>query len=472
MNTSRPHDPFDRGSAPSALLLTLLLGWSCTVAGCSRADSGAPPPAPAPLADVCGDGRVSGSEQCDDGNGDDADGCLDTCFTPVHWIRSDPHIHGRGCAGERLAPEQLLAVSSARGIEVTAGLVWGVGFRTERGYFSGNDDPSSQPDSLLHYDLEVSHFAAERTGHLVLLGLHSIDFSPRPFDAPSSGIPVLDWALGQGPRVVAGMAHGQFWPAHGFPSPPVDCCTPWDFPVEAIRGRLAFLETERREIGPPLDAGTARLWRSVLNAGARVAIAGASDYPCIHHFMTNDTPRTDVMVDGELTYDSWLDAFRAGRTSVVVGGSGTHLNLRVAGALPGDELSAQPGEPLPLSIETISVEPAPVVVSVNGVPTLTVPMDAGVQAEAATLQLDESAWISASNPWATTSPIYVIVGGRPIRGAVGDICELRRYVDHLSGLVSSGRLNLGSERGLALETYDAVARELDVRIAEAGGSGC
>jgi len=415
---------------------------------------------------------VNGTEECDDGNGDDADGCLRTCLKPVRWVRSDPHIHGHGCSARR-EPEELLAVSSSRDIEVTAGLVWGDGYSADRPHFTGNDDPASSEGHLLHYDLEVSHFAAERTGHLVLLGLSSIDFAPDPFRGPKSEIPVLEWALGQGPRVVAGMAHGQFWPAYGFPTLPVDCCVPWDFPVEAIRGRLAFLETERREIGPPLDPGTAQLWKSVLNAGARVALAGASDFPCIHHFITNDTPRTDVLMDdGELSYDRWLDAFHAGRTVLVAGGSGTHLNLRIAGELPGSELEVAAGTPLPLSVETVSVEPAPVVISVNGSAVLTVPMAAGVQAAAASLQLTESGWVSASNPWATTSPIYVIVDGRPIRGPVGDICYVRRYVDYLSGLVETRRLDLGSERGLALQTYDEVLRELDVRLAEAGGTGC
>jgi len=365
-----------------------------------------------------------------------------------------------------------LRESSERGIEVTAALIWGSGFAAERRYFTGNDDPASVPGRLLHYDLEVSHFAADRTGHLVLLGLHSIDFSADPYLRPRSPIPVLSWALGQGPRVVAGMAHGQFWPSDGgFPPPGRDCCMPWDFPVEAIRGRLTFLGTERLSPGPPLDPGTELLWRSVLNAGARVALAGASDYPCIHPTLTDQTPRTDVLLDGEISYDAWLDALRAGRT-VLVRGRDHHLNLRVAGQPLGSEVSVGTGEALRLSVETVAFDPVTVTILVNGAPTLFVPMEAGTRSAAATLSLTESAWIAATTPWATTSPIYVVVGGRPIRGPAQDICYLRRFMDHLSGLVRRGRLDLGSERGLALNTYAAVARELDVRFAEAGGTTC
>jgi hypothetical protein len=112
------------------------------------------------------------------------------------------------------------------------------------------------------------------------------------------------------------------------------------------------------------------------------------------------------------------------------------------------------------------------VILVNGSPALTLHMEAGAQAAPASLELSESAWIAASNPWATTSPIYAIVDGRPIRGPVADICEVRRYVDHLVDLVERRRIDLGAERRLALETYAEVAAELDVRLAEAGAAGC
>ena len=440
--------------------------------GCSP--DGGKPSAPSSLdgtASFCGDGRVDPGEQCDDGNQDDADECLRTCFRPARWVPSDPHIHGRGC-GVRLGPDELLRESSERGIEVTAALIWGSGFAAERRYFTGNDDPASGPGRLLHYDLEVSHFAADRTGHLVLLGLYSIDFSADPYVRPQSLIPVLSWALGQGPRVVAGMAHGQFWPSDGgFPPPGRSCCVPWDFPPEAIRGRLTFLESERLSPGPPLDPGTELLWRSVLNAGARVALAGASDYPCIHDTLTDQTPRTDVLLDGEVSYNAWLDALRAGRT-VLVRGRDHHLNLRVAGQPLGSEVSVGAGETLRLSVETVASDPVTVTILVNGAPKLSVPMEAGTRAAAATLSLTESAWIAATSAWATTSPIYVVVGGQPIRGPAEDICYLRLYMDYLSGLVRRGRLDLGSERRLALDTYAAVARELDVRFAEAGGTTC
>jgi cysteine-rich repeat protein len=451
--------------------LPLALALVMAASAC-RPGGGPAVPDPEPRAPACGDGSVDPGEECDDGNLDDADGCLSTCFPPARWARSDPHVHSRGCGG-RLDPEGLLGLSAARGIDVTAALVWGDGYQADRRHFTGNDHAASRPDALIHYDLEVSQFAADRTGHLVLLGLYSLDFSSDPSRRPRSAIPVLTWALGQGPRVVAGMAHGQFWPGDGtFPSPPVDCCMPWDFVVEAMRGRLAFIETERLPPGPALDRGTERLWRGVLNAGARVALAGASDFPCIHHELTPQAPRTDVLVEGPITHDAWLDGLRAGRTVLVAGAPDTHLNLRAAGRPLGSEVRISAGEALALSVESVAHEPTSVEILVNGSPAQSVSFPPGAHAAATEIRLGASAWIAASTPLATTSPIYVLVDGAPIRGPAWEICYLRRYVDHLSGLVRSGRLNLGPDRDQALGAYAGVARELELRFTEAGGTEC
>jgi cysteine-rich repeat protein len=425
-------------------------------------------PTPPPL---CGDGIVQGAEECDDANTNDADGCLRTCLGAARFVASDPHIHSHGCGGD-LRPGELLQVSSAQGTEVTAALVWGDGFSDASRYFTGRDDPASSPGRLIHYDLEVSRFPAAETGHLVLLGLSSINFSPDPFRSPRSGIPVLDWALGQGPRVVAGMAHGQFWPADGrFPSPPQVCCMPYDFVVDAVRGRLAFLETERRGLGPPVDAGTLRLWKAVQNAGVRVALLGASDYPCIHHVLASESPRTDVILGGDLTYDRWLEALRRGQTSVALG-RGNHLNLRANGIWLGGEVSIEQGESVHLSVEGAGAVPYSVQLLANGAPIGSVGLEAGTQAAALELHLEKSAWLSASSPWVMTSPVYVLVDGQPIRGPAEDICYLIRYVDHLSGLARSHRLDLGAETNQALAAYAEARAELVTRFSEAGGTTC
>ena len=458
-------------SASSAILYPRMLRrLPVVLLACAACGSPSAPQPPAPLA-VCGDGVAQPGEECDDGNTNDGDACLRTCETPARFVASDPHIHSHGCGGE-LRPDELLELSTDRGIEVTTALVWGDGYAEDRRYFSGRDDPASRPGALLHYELEVSHFPAAQTGHLLIYGLRSILFSPSPFTRPRSGLPVNDWARAQGSQVVVGMAHGEFWPASGrFPDFPETCCMPYDFLPEAIRGRLRFLGTEQRDGLPALDAATAFLHRKALNAGARVALTGASDFPCINHTTTNNTIRTDVLLDGDVTYDRWLNALQGGRTTVAMG-RGARLNMRVQGARLGEEVQARSGDTLKVTLESRLPASADVQVLANGTPTVVARVPAGPHAGAFKLQVDRSVWLQAVSSWVATSPIYVVVDGRPIRGAPSEICYLIRYQDHLIRGVERRRLDLGSEETAALAAYREVRAELQRRFSEAGGTTC
>lgn len=448
----------------------ITLPWALALAGC--AGGGDPSPTPTPVAAaVCGDGRVQAGEECDDANTNDADGCLRTCLAPVAWMSGDPHIHSIGCNTDDLTPAQLLGVSTARNMQITSALVWGDGYNTDKRYFTGTDDGASRPDAIIHYDLEVSHFPAAAPGHLVILGLRSLNFSSDPFRHPGSGIPVADWALDQG--AVVGMAHGQFWPdGGGFPTDVTSCCTPWDFPIQAIRGKLSFLETEQKIGGPPVDPGTEFIWTKALNAGARVAIAGASDYPCIHHFIGGLSPRTDVPVEGPISYDKWVEALAAGNMTIGTGSPSRRLNLRVNGQPMGSEVRVRSGSRVRLSLESESGSPATIRTIVNGAVVDSVNVAAGLQAAPLELELQKSSWISAAGNGLQTSPVYVLVDDAPIRASAGDICYLIRYTDHLIGLVNRGKLSLGNEKSLALGIYAETKAELQTRFAEAGGATC
>jgi cysteine-rich repeat protein len=419
---------------------------------------------------ACGNGTVESGEECDDGNTSNADTCLVSCYAPARFVSSDPHLHGRGCLLPPTSSTSLAQMLAAEGVEVGAALVWGDGFDAERGLFTGADDPVSAAGRILHYDLEVSAFAAGASGHLMMFGLRNIDYSGDPYRSPRSGLGLPAWARAQGERVAVGMAHGQFWTANGFPSPPVPCCVPWEFPIQAVRGGVSFLVTERRADGPPIDPGTFQLWRTVLNAGYRIALMGGSDYPCIHRELAG-APRTDVIVNGALTYDSWLEGVRRGRTVVTLDAA-HRLNLRVNGVALGGEVAARAGEVLLVSVESESPEPAAVELLVNGGTAASIVLPAGRQVATLRLGLAQSAWIAARTPRAATSAVYVLVDGRPIRGAPVDICYLKQYTDHLSDLVRSRRIDLGDDTGMALEAYASAGAELARRFTEAGGGVC
>jgi hypothetical protein len=220
-----------------------------------------------------------------------------------------------------------------------------------------------------------------------------------------------------------------------------------------------------------VDAGTFRLWKAAQNAGFRVALAGASDWSCLTHEFGDDTPRTDVIVDGTLTYESWLLAIKAGRTAAARG-AGNHLNLRVEGRRLGDEVRLSGPQDVTVTLETAGVDPADVEVLVNGQPVLRVPVAGGVQLVQARVPITRSSWISARSPHVLTSPVYVLVGGHPIRASADDACYLERAVLDLENLVTSGRLRLTESRDEALRAYGEAVAELERRFAESGGQSC
>jgi cysteine-rich repeat protein len=439
---------------------------ACLLASCggdpSPSPGGSQPAAPA---SVCGDGVVQPPEECDDGNAKSDDGCLATCFRPSSFVPGDPHLHSYGCNFQK-TPEELADLAEDAGLRVAAALVWGLGYESDRRYFTGQDHPDGRPGIVLHYDLEVSHFPAARGGHLVLLGLDSIDFSPRPFEEPHSGVPVLDWARAQGPSVVAGMAHAHLWPEDGLPQLPGGCCMPFELPVHAARGRLDFLAVERPG-GYPLNPGAFRLWRSLQNSGFRVAAAGSSDYSCLNHGFFDRTPRTDVVMDESPSYGRWLDGLRLGRASLAIGRD-NHMALRVNGVPMGGEARVRAGDTLTVSVESDLRDEADVDVLVNGSAIGHFHAEAGLQAASVKLTAQSSAWVFARSPRVMTNPVYVLVDGRPIRASPDDTCALLRGVEHVRRL----SLDRGESAAAAAAAYDDAAAILGQRFVEAGGQSC
>ena len=445
--------------------LRVLLG--AAVAASLACDvSTSPSPTPAPASAVCGNGVPETGEECDDGNGSNADACLTNCRRPVTFTASDPHVHSSGCSAYA-DPAGLAEQLRAQQIQVGSALVWGNNYAEDSAFFTGRDDPVSTPAFILHYDLEISRFVAARAGHLVLLGLDSIAFSPDVYYLPQSGVPVVEWARRQ-PRAVVGMAHAQFWPADGhFPVPPGGCCTPFEVVVHAVRGRLDFLSAERMLDEEP---GTFRLWKALQNAGFRVAISGGSDWSCLADRFHERTPRTDVIVDGTLTYENWLSAIKAGRTAMAAG-VGSHLNLRVEGRRLGEEVLLDGPREVTVALETAG-RATEVEVLVNSQVAVRLPVPEGPQLTEVKVPVSVSSWIAARSLNGLTSPVYVLVGGRPIRASADDICYLWRSVEHLEDLVTSRRLNLYESAQESLPAYHEAIDELKRRFAESGGQSC
>jgi hypothetical protein len=144
----------------------------------------------------------------------------------------------------------------------------------------------------------------------------------------------------------------------------------------------------------------------------------------------------------------------------------------VEGRRLGEEVLLSAPQEVTVTLETQGPAATDVEVLVNGVAARGVPVAAGIQVVQVRVPVSESSWIAARNSRVLTSPVYVLVGGQPIRASADDACYLWRSVEDLADLVTSGSLRLTDSREEALRAYREAVTELQRRFVESGGQTC
>ncbi|HUA61584.1 MAG TPA: CehA/McbA family metallohydrolase [Verrucomicrobiae bacterium] len=371
------------------------------------------------------------------------------------WYSGDHHIHAAGCSHymnptEGVEPGDMMRQILGERLNLAAVLTWGPDYYYQKQFFSGADNPLSQPDHLMHYDLEVSGFPSSHAGHVVLLQLKEQDYpgTKRIEDWPTWDLPLFRWAKGQG--AIAGFAHsgwgleipGKDLPSYDMPS--FDGIGANEYIVDVTHpGMVDFISAVDTPYTWELN-----IWYHTLNVGFRTKIAGETDFPCIYDDRVG-IGRTYAKLDGKLTYTGWLQALQAGRTYVSDGK--THLmDFQVQGTEAGGELKLGAPGTVKVTLKAAAYLPAisdeairkarvdqkpywdverarigdsrevPVEIVVNGkaVARQTMAADGKVRPLEFEVQVTESSWIAARVlPAAHTNPVFAVVGGKPVRAS-------------------------------------------------------
>jgi hypothetical protein len=243
------------------------------------------------------------------------------------WHSGDHHVHAAGCSHyqnptEGVQPDDMVRQIQGEKLNVGAVLTWGPCYYYQRQFFSGKDHPLSKPDRLMHYDLEVSGFPSSHAGHLVLLGLTNQDYPHcvRIEQWPTWDLPVLRWAKSQGAS--AGFAHSGWGLAvksrelPNYEVPGFDSIGANEYIVDVTHpDAVDFISTMDTPYPWELN-----IWYHTLNVGFRTRISGETDFPCITDARVGQG-RVYAKVDGPLSYSSWVEALRAGRSYVSDGRS-------------------------------------------------------------------------------------------------------------------------------------------------------
>jgi hypothetical protein len=233
------------------------------------------------------------------------------------WIRADTHVHF-------ISPETARLEGQAEGLNVINLLAaqWGDLF-TNVGDITGRLSGSSTDDMLVWVGTENrNHFL----GHISLQGTQGQPVFPMSTSGPSEGYfgdttmrAMSEWAdecRSKGGLVV--VPH--------FPYPHSEII------AEIVRGRVDGVEFWDFWT-PTMDTFSFHELYRLLNCGYRVAVVGGTDK--MSAAMPVGNVRTYAHTDGEVSFDAWVRAVRAGRTYTT---SGPLVRFAVEGRHPGAEL--------------------------------------------------------------------------------------------------------------------------------------
>ena len=383
------------------------------------------------------------------------------------WWSGDHHIHAAGCAHysdptQGVLPSDMMANCLGEDLKVGCNLTWGPCFDYQKQFFTGAIDRVSQYPYLLRYDIEVSGFGSHQSGHLVLLRLREQLYPGNDSDKhwPTLCLNTLKWAKAQG--AICGPAHSG-WGLNVATSELPNYVVP---PYNGIGANEYVVDVTHEVPGPdgkptPADdfmslvdtpyVWELNMWYHTLNCGYRTRVSGETDFPCIYGQRVG-IGRSYVKLDGKLDFDRWCGGIAAGRcyasdgmshlmnfraNDVAMGENGSelrldapataHLTAKVAALLdetPHPQLHDWSYTKQPYwSLERARIgqtRTVPVEVVMNGYPVARqeIVADGTLRDVAFDVKVERSSWVALRIlPSSHTNPIFVLVGGKPIRAS-------------------------------------------------------
>ena len=379
------------------------------------------------------------------------------------WRSGDHHVHAAGCAHyesptEGVTPEDMMRHILGEDLNVGCVLSWGPCWYYQKQFFDGKVHELSTDDYVMRYDVEVSGFPSSHAGHLSLLQLTEDDYRgvERIEEWPSWDLPVLQWAKEQG--AVTGFSHsgwglkvsGDELPNYNMP--PFDGIGANEYIVDVVHDVVDFISTVDTPAIWELN-----IWYHTLNCGFRTRISGETDFPCIYGERVGLGRVYVKMPAGALDFDTWVTGLRDGRSYVgdgkshllnfTVGGvpvgektpsgemsqldlekpGNVTITARVAARLdekPNPEIQDRPLDQQPYwDIERARIaenRKVPVELIVNGqaVERQEIVADGEIVNLQFEASIDRSSWVALRIfPSSHTNPVFVIVGGEPIRAS-------------------------------------------------------
>jgi hypothetical protein len=393
------------------------------------------------------------------------------------WYSGDLHVHMNYGGAYRNTPRRLAAQALAEDLHLVENLIVNKEGRIpDIDYFTGAPDPVSTARTIVVHDQE---YHTSYWGHIGLLGLRRNIILPAyagyvntaAASLSPTNAAVVDLARAQG--AMTGYVH----PFDSYPDPG-DTNKPLthELPVDVALGKVDYYEA----LGFVDDyLANARVWYQLLNCGFRLPAGAGTDAMANFASLRGPVGMNRVFVkSGRLEHRRWLAALKAGRSFAT---NGPLLDFTLGEKGPGGELLLPAGgQDLVARVTMRSNVPIDHLEIIhNGEVVARIPLseDRTSISTKVTISASGSGWyllrargegpiypILDVYPYATTSPIYVTVGGQPVRSKP-DAQYFLAWIARLeTSVLTNDGWNTEAEKSQTLETIRQARKEFELRL--------
>jgi hypothetical protein len=361
------------------------------------------------------------------------------------WASGDLHVHMNYGGAYRNDTAGLAFQMRAEDLDVVENLLVNKEQRVPDVtlFDQGRVDPASAPDLMIVHGQE---YHTSFWGHTALLGLDDHVLLP----AYAGYVGTAAASLYPDNATILDLAHAQAaltGYVHPFDVVPDLAKDPASFPknpnavpgfqagdgialaADVALGKVDYLEV----VGFSVHRATAEVWYRLLNCGFRIPAGAGTDAMTNYASLRGPVgmSRTYVKLDGPLDRRRWLRSLKAGRSMAT---NGPLVELTLGGKEPGDEIALPAGrhrlEARARLRSIVPMDHLEIVGPAGVVAALPLAGDRTAADVTHAIDVRESGWYTlrafsdgARHPvldryaFGTTSPIYVSVGGAPVRSA-------------------------------------------------------
>ncbi len=308
----------------------------------------------------------------------------------ANWVSGDTHVHDLHEGRYGLTQQAFFDQLRADDVHVANDLIHMDGTKIMGRWedLTGADYVGSTDAYILRYSQEFRG----SFGHVALLGVEAFIMpligGTRGSPYPSDGLKLMYLDSLRAMGGLGGFVHPYSRNSGNVSNP--EGAAQSDIPVHAVLGRGDFYDVVSIASD---ERASAEMYYHMLNVGVRLPATGGTDnFSNVWRDQSGGTARTYARIDGPLSWRSWIEAVRAGRTMAT---NGPLLFAEVDGHEPGSAISQRDRVTVSVDLATIApVEVIEILVDGRIVQSIPVPEGENRMQESVSVSVSGARWIA------------------------------------------------------------------------------